>query len=131
MRALADFIIEHATLIATPVGPAPLRGPAQRELTLLRDGVVASHDGVIVYVGAAAHAADSIEIAPDAVRVDAKGCTVVPGFVDPHTHLVFAGNRDEELRRRLSGATYEEIAASGGGIGAGGARHSRTRSRTT
>jgi imidazolonepropionase len=41
---------------------------------------------------------------------------VVPGFVDPHTHVVFAGDRRAELRRRLSGATYEEIAADGGGI---------------
>ena len=42
--------------------------------------------------------------------------SVVPGFVDPHTHLVFAGDRRDELRRRLAGATYAEIAAAGGGI---------------
>src|SRR5262245_49462131 len=82
----------------------------------MRDSIVASRDGVIVYVGPAADAANAIEIAPDAVRVDASGCTVVPGFVDPHTHAVYAGNRDDELRQRLSGASYEEIAAAGGGI---------------
>jgi imidazolonepropionase len=48
--------------------------------------------------------------------VDAHGGAVVPGFVDPHTHLVFAGDRREELRRRLTGTTYAEIAAEGGGI---------------
>ena len=48
--------------------------------------------------------------------IDASGGAVVPGFVDPHTHVVFAGDRRDELRRRLAGATYAEIAAEGGGI---------------
>jgi len=116
VRPIADFVIEHADLIATCAGPAPRRGPAQRQLATLRDGLVASHDGVIVYAGPAADAATAIDIAADATRVDASGCTVVPGFVDPHTHAVYAGNRDDELRRRLGGASYEDIAASGGGI---------------
>jgi imidazolonepropionase len=55
-------------------------------------------------------------VARSATRIDATGCTVVPGFVDAHTHVCFAGDRREELRRRLAGATYEEIAAGGGGI---------------
>ena len=49
-------------------------------------------------------------------RIDGRGGAVVPGFVDPHTHVVFAGDRRDELRRRLAGATYAEIAAAGGGI---------------
>jgi imidazolonepropionase-like amidohydrolase len=57
-----------------------------------------------------------VTLAPQAQVIDAEGCTVVPGFVDPHTHLVFAGDRRDELRRRLAGASYAEIAASGGGI---------------
>ena len=48
--------------------------------------------------------------------MDAAGCTVVPGFVDAHTHLVYAGDRRDELRQRLAGATYASIAAEGGGI---------------
>ena len=115
-RPIADFLIEHADAIVTSVGPAPKRGPAQRDLVTFRDAVVASRDGIIVYVGPAADATDAITVAPDAVRVDAAGCTVLPGFVDPHTHAVFAGNRDDELRQRLGGATYEQIAAAGGGI---------------
>src|SRR5262245_54479959 len=116
MRPVADFVIEHADLIATATGAAPKRGAAQRELLTLRDSIIASRDGIIAYVGPAAGAASTIDIAADATRVDATGCIVVPGFVDPHTHVVYAGNRDEELRRRLSGATYEEIATAGGGI---------------
>jgi len=116
LRPVADCLIERADLIATATGPAPKRGATQRDLLMLRDSIIASREGVIVYAGAAAEAANSIDISADATRVDAAGCTVVPGFVDPHTHVVYAGNRDEELRRRLSGATYEEIAAAGGGI---------------
>jgi len=69
-----------------------------------------------VFVGSDHDAAGAVTLAPQAQVIDARGCTVVPGFVDPHTHLVFAGDRRDELRRRLAGATYAEIAASGGGI---------------
>jgi len=78
-------------------------------------GVVASREGRIVFVGSEDEFR-RIPLAPDAVVVDAAGGTVLPGFVDPHTHLVFAGDRRDELRRRLAGATYAEIAAGGGGI---------------
>jgi imidazolonepropionase len=53
---------------------------------------------------------------PDSTAIDGRGLSVVPGFVDAHTHAMFAGDRRHELRRRLAGATYAEIAAAGGGI---------------
>ena len=116
MPVAADFLIDHASLVATCAGPAPRRGAAQRDITPLRDASIASHQGVIVYVGPSSEAERQLELHDDAIRLDARGCTVVPGFVDPHTHLVFAGDRRDELRRRLAGATYEAIAAEGGGI---------------
>ena len=116
MRIAADFVIEHATLVATCAGPAPRRGAAQRDISAIRDASVAAHQGVIVYVGPASDAEQQLELHDEAVRLDARGSTVVPGFVDPHTHLVFAGDRQDELHRRLAGATYETIAAEGGGI---------------
>jgi len=116
MRIAADFVIEHASLVATCAGPAPRRGAAQGDITPIHDASIASHQGVIVYVGPASDAEHQLELHVEAVRLDARGCTVVPGFVDPHTHLVFAGDRQDELRRRLAGATYETIAAEGGGI---------------
>jgi imidazolonepropionase len=116
VRVAADFVIEHASLLATCAGPAPRRGAAQREITPVRDASIAAHQGVIVYVGPASQADRQLDLHDDAVRIDARGCTVVPGFVDPHTHLLFAGDRQDELRRRLAGATYEAIAAEGGGI---------------
>jgi imidazolonepropionase len=116
VRIAADFLIEHARLVATCAGPAPRRGAAQRDITPLHNASVAAHQGVIVFVGPASEAEDQLDLHDEAVRLDARGCTVVPGFVDPHTHLVFAGDRQDELRRRLAGATYETIAAEGGGI---------------
>ena len=113
MRTRADFLIEHASAIATCAGVAPRRGRGQTDIGLLRNGVIAARDGAIVYVGSDA---DSVELAPNAVRIDASGCLVVPGFVDPHTHIVYGGDRRHELQRRLAGATYAEIAAEGGGI---------------
>ena len=113
MRVKADFLIEHASAIATCAGPAPRRGRDQTNVGLLRNAVIASLDGAIVYVGSDS---DSVELTPNAERVDASGCVVVPGFVDPHTHIVYAGDRRLELQRRLAGATYAEIAAEGGGI---------------
>ena len=77
---------------------------------------VAGFEGKIVFVGSAADASRTVTLTADAAVIDGTGCTVVPGFVDPHTHLVFAGDRRDELRRRLAGATYADIAASGGGI---------------
>ena len=55
-------------------------------------------------------------ISPTMLEIDAGGRCVTPGFVDAHTHLVFAGNRAEEFEQRIAGATYQEIAAAGGGI---------------
>ncbi len=115
---LADFLIENADLIATCAGPAPRRGPAQREINSLRDSVVAAHEGVIPYVGPREGLSERVDVVRGATRVDARGCTVLPGFVDPHTHVVFAGDRRGELQRRLAGATYADIAAAGGGIAA-------------
>lgn len=77
---------------------------------------MAGSNGRIVFVGAASACEDAVTLAPGATVIDGRGRTVVPGFVDPHTHLVFAGDRRDELRRRLGGATYAQIAADGGGI---------------
>jgi len=113
---LADFLIDNADLVATCAGPGPRRGSSQREISSLPHASVAGLDGRIVFVGSAADATAALTLTATAHVVDGRGCTVVPGFVDPHTHLVFAGDRRDELRRRLAGASYAEIAASGGGI---------------
>lgn len=77
----------------------------------IRDAVVAVEGGSITYAGTANDAPGQI-----GERIDCGGGAVMPGFVDAHTHLVFAGDRSDEFARRLAGESYSDIAASGGGI---------------
>jgi imidazolonepropionase len=112
----ADFIIRNTSEILTCAGPAPRRGAAQADASPVPGGVVAALQGRIVFVGPEAEWARAGSLDRSAVEVDARGGAVVPGFVDPHTHAVYAGNRQGELRERLGGATYADIAARGGGI---------------
>ena len=112
----ADFVIVDADVVVTCAGPAPRRGAAQREITPVRHASVAARGGTIVFVGTAESLRANVAVDDGAVLLDGRGCTVMPGFVDPHTHLVFVGERREELQRRLAGASYAEIAAEGGGI---------------
>ena len=83
-------------------------------LALLRDGGLFVRDGLIERVGTRLRSKPLIEA--DTEVVDAGGRVVLPGFVDAHTHPVFAGTRVDEFEERSKGATYEEIAARGGGI---------------
>lgn len=112
----ASFVIHHARQIFTCAGEAPKCGPAQADARPIADASIIATDGVIQFVGPSAEAERRWPEGPGITVVDASGCTVVPGFVDPHTHVVFGGDRGDELRRRLAGATYAEIAAGGGGI---------------
>jgi imidazolonepropionase len=109
-----SLLVAGAGVIATPRGSRACGGPAQRLLHLVHGGVVRCHGGEIVFVGEPGEH-DRRFPAPD-VTLDAGGGTVVPGFVDPHTHLPFAGYREDEFDRRLNGETYAQIAASGSGI---------------
>lgn len=116
MSAQADLVIRNIRELLTCAGPAPLSGPRQREVGTVRDAALASLNGRIVFAGPSRDAAAGVELIPGGRTIDALAMSVVPGFVDPHTHLVFAGERRDELRRRLAGESYAEIAASGGGI---------------
>ena len=113
---LADFLIRNTLEVLTCAGPAPRRGAAQGDARPIARAAIAAAEGRIVFIGVECLLEHEVQLAPDAVVIDAHGGAVVPGFVDPHTHVVFAGDRREELRRRLSGTTYAEIAAEGGGI---------------
>jgi imidazolonepropionase len=101
--------------LVTLAGPScPRAGAELRELGIIRNASILIEAGCIVAAGSAAEVAPLIP--KDAAIIDAGGCLVTPGFVDAHTHLVFAGNRAAEFELRLQGATYQEIAAAGGGI---------------
>ena len=79
-------------------------------------GAVAARDGRVVWTGPESEIAAALEVPGDALVVDVEGAAVMPGFVDAHTHLVWAGERAAEYGARLGGATYLEIQEAGGGI---------------
>ncbi len=110
---MADLLIIRAN-IYTPRGRSALKGKEMREIHHIDDGAIAVKDGVIVDVGKTGELFEKYRDAKEIV--DAKGKALLPGFVDPHTHAVFVGTRENEFKMRLEGKTYMEILNAGGGI---------------
>src|SRR6185312_10592882 len=113
---MADLLIHNLAEVATPVGTSPRRGADQRQVSRLRGAEVLCRDGRIAFVGDLGERHRLFGELPAAERLDGQGGTLIPGFVDPHTHLPWAGTREEEFVARLAGTSYQEIAAAGGGI---------------
>jgi imidazolonepropionase len=109
------LLITGCAELVTLRGPAPRRSRAMRELGIVRDGALLIVDGRIAAVGRRKDISRH-SLARHAKKLDLGGRVVLPGFVDSHTHLIFACSRAAEYERRIAGATYEEIARSGGGI---------------
>jgi imidazolonepropionase len=106
----ADFLLTGIGQLVT-CDPALGEGP----LGVVERAAVAAAGGRVVFAGPQAAVGD-LDVAAGAVRIDAGGQAVLPGFVDAHTHLVFAGDRADEFAARLRGFGYEEALAAGGGI---------------
>jgi imidazolonepropionase len=104
------YLIRNLRQIATPQGSVA-RGAAMRKLAIHENAVIVVDGERIAYVGPERDSPHRID-----ADFDAKGATAIPGFVDSHTHIPFAGFRESEFNRRLQGETYSDIAASGGGI---------------
>lgn len=110
-----ELAVWNCSQLVTLAGPPRARsGLEMRDLAIIADGGMLVRDGRIEFVGAR----NEVErlVSNQTEIVDAGGRVVLPGFVDAHTHPVFAGNRADEFERRTEGATYAEIAAGGGGI---------------
>ncbi len=107
----ADLLVANVGELATPLGPGPHRGAAQRALRVVPDAVLAVRDGRVTYAGPARDWRGDAR-----ATLDAGGAAVVPGLVDPHTHLVWAGDRLADFEARAAGVPYEAILARGGGI---------------
>ncbi|HVT44133.1 MAG TPA: imidazolonepropionase [Thermoanaerobaculia bacterium] len=113
---MSSILIRNLAEVATPCGITAQRGRKMRELRVVRSAAITIRDGLFDYVGPEKDLPR--EDGSFDEEIDARGATAIPGFVDSHTHLPFAGYRESELNRRLQGESYEDIAASGGGIAA-------------
>lgn len=118
MGEKVDLLLHSAAELITVAGGSaqPRRGREMSEIGLIRDGAVAVREGRIVAVGGTRDVRRQVETGSSTVEIDARGKVVLPGLVDPHTHLVFAGSREYELEMKIAGAGYLEILARGGGI---------------
>lgn len=113
----ADLLILNAHQLLTCANPGgPKRGPALADPGLIEEGALACLEGQIVAVGPTADVLAQLDDPEGAHVIDASGQVVLPGFVDPHTHLLWAGERSAEFEMRIAGATYMEIMQAGGGI---------------
>jgi len=114
-RESADILIVNAEEMLTLTGSSqtPRTGKQMGELEIIHDGALAIRQGKIAAVG---KTRDVTKAFRGGYVLSAKGKTVLPGFVDPHTHLVFAGSREDEFQMRIEGASYLEILNSGGGV---------------
>src|SRR5687767_10929566 len=110
-----SLIIHSASELVTCAGPGPRKGNAQGDARIIGNGAVAVRGEHIIAVGKTDEIIAEYR-GEETSLLDATGKTVTPGLVDSHTHLVWAGWREEEYEMRLRGATYLEIMERGGGI---------------
>lgn len=109
-----SLLVRGAYQVVTPVGSSARRGSDLAALEINPHAVVRCDDGVITFVGSEIEHSQLFGGATETLEADG-GC-VLPGFVDPHTHPVWAGSREDEFDRRLRGESYMNIARAGGGI---------------
>ena len=114
---MASLLIENASQILTMAGAGwePLTGNRMRKIRTRKDAVILVSDGKILEI-ADDGKAESLKKKYDAIAIDARGNTVMPGLVDSHTHIVYGGTREEEFYMKVKGKSYLEILSSGNGI---------------
>ncbi len=113
----ASLVVRDLTEVATLArGPVPRVGTSMGELSTIDRGAVAVDGGRFVWVGRERELGRRVRLRPGAATVSGGGGTLVPGFVDAHTHVLFAGDRAAELPLKVAGASYAEIARRGGGL---------------
>jgi imidazolonepropionase len=113
---VSSLAIRNAARLATPLGSSSRRGRDQGEILRISGAALRSEQGRIVFAGRDSDYAREFSGRRADVEIDAGGKTLLPGFVDAHTHPVWAGDRGAEIGRRLAGDSYADIAKEGGGI---------------
>ncbi len=112
----ADLVVTNCNQLITCKGPIPKRKEALQDIGCITDATIASLDGKIIFIGTEKEYHNEVSLNKNSVRIDGKGKIGLPGFVDSHTHLPFAGSREDEFLLRLKGFTYLQLAAKGLGI---------------
>ncbi len=112
----ADCVVSRCNQLLTCRGTIPKRGDDLKNVGVLTNGSIASYDGHIVFVGEDEDLKRNVQLVDGGEFIDGQGYVGLPGFVDSHTHLPFAGSREEEFKLRLEGYTYQQLAEKGMGI---------------
>jgi imidazolonepropionase len=112
----ADCVVSNCRQLITCRGPLPKRREALQDLGVIEDGWIASSRGEIVFVGKGEDFRKEVQTEPAATWIDGRDGIALPGLIDCHTHLPFAGNREHEFLLRLKGQTYQQLATQGMGI---------------
>jgi imidazolonepropionase len=113
----AELVVRDLAEVATLArGPVPRRGPEMAKTSTVAGGAVAIDGGQVVWVGPERRLGREVRLRRGGRVVRGAGGTMVPGFVDAHTHVLFAGDRCDELPLKVAGASYAEIARRGGGL---------------
>ncbi len=112
----ADLIIKNCSQIVTCRGAIPKRTPECQTAGELQNASMASRRGTIVFIGSDRELKHQIQEESGCVSIDGRELTALPGLIDSHTHLPFAGSREKEFKLRLEGATYQQLAEMGMGI---------------
>jgi imidazolonepropionase len=117
LKNKADLIIKNGQIITcSKNSEKPKLKEEMGNIGIIENGAVAVNNEEIIWVGKAEDLEKEVEITCKTKTIDASGKTVLPGLVDPHTHLVFGGSREHELELKLQGVPYLDILAQGGGI---------------
>lgn len=116
MAVEIDLLIRDGQVVTAAHGTCPVRGRDMQELEVIERGWVACAGERIAAVGPRASVENQVEVTSRTQVIDAQGKVVTPGLIDPHTHLIFGGSREDEFYLRARGADYMEIMEAGGGI---------------
>ncbi|MBM3319092.1 MAG: imidazolonepropionase [Candidatus Eisenbacteria bacterium] len=118
MKERCELLIRNIACLVTAAGgkPGPLSNPAWGDLGIVENGAIAIRRGKFVAVGTTADVESRVSITPKTKTLSGRGRLVLPGFIDPHTHFLFVGTREDEYAMRVEGVDYLEIRRRGGGI---------------
>jgi len=116
MKIAVDTLVRNIGQLVNPGSDRAARGQEMNSLRILENACIGASRGKIRFIGTEKDLDRLARLEKGGREIDAEGCVALPGLVDPHTHLPFAGTRQDEFQLKLQGVSYQEIARRGGGI---------------